>query len=181
MSCPEKLLLGVSGSVAALTLPNYLYAFRAAGVRQIIAVVTVSASAFISAQALGVICDRVYTDADPARSHVALGRWADHTLVLPATAHLLGCLAHGLAPSRLTTALLAVDGPITLVPAMNPVMWGKPAVQRNVAVLRGDGHRVVEPIAGASYEVASRAIVPGLVPPPPEDVVRCVSGVEAIA
>jgi phosphopantothenoylcysteine decarboxylase/phosphopantothenate--cysteine ligase len=165
---PEKLLLGVSGSVAALSLPAYLHAFRAAGVRQIVAVLTVTAERFLPAPSAGVLCDRVCTEADPAGGHVALGRWADHTLVLPATANLLGCVAHGLAPSLLATTLLAADGPVTFAPAMNPVMWQRPAVRRNVATLREDGYDVVDPIPGAAYEVASRAIVPSIVLPPAE-------------
>ncbi|MGW3991863.1 flavoprotein [Amycolatopsis sp. NPDC004772] len=163
---PEKLLLGVSGSVAVLSLPAYLHAFRAAGVHQIVAVLTPAAERFLPATALSVLCDRVCTEADPAGGHVALGRWADHALVLPATANLLGTVAHGLAPTLLTTTVLAADCPVTFAPAMNPVMWQRPAVQRNVAQLRADGHDVVDPIPGTAYEVASRAIVPSIVVPP---------------
>jgi len=165
---PEKLLLGVSGSVAALNLPTYLHAFRTAGVRQIVAVLTATAERFLPVQSLAVLCDRVCTEAEPAGGHVALARWAEHTLVLPATANLLGCLANGLAPSLLTTTLLAADGPVTLAPAMNPVMWRRPAVRRNVAVLREDGYDVVDPVPGAAYEVASRAVVPSIVVPTAE-------------
>ncbi|MEW2505758.1 flavoprotein [Amycolatopsis sp. CA-161197] len=165
---PEKLLLGVSGSVAVLSLPAYLHAFRAAGVRQIVAVLTTTAARFLPAGSLAVLCDRVCTDEDPAGGHVALGRWADRALILPATANLLGTVAHGLAPTLLTTTVLAADCPVTFAPAMNPVMWQRPAVQRNVALLREDGHDVVDPIPGAAYEVASRAIVPSIVVPPAE-------------
>jgi phosphopantothenoylcysteine synthetase/decarboxylase len=165
---PEKLLLGVSGSVATLSLPAYLHAFRAAGVRQIVAVLTTTAERFLPPTALSVLCDRVCTEADPAGGHVALGRWADRALVLPATANLLGTVAHGLAPSLLATTVLAADCPVTFAPAMNPVMWQRPAVRRNVAILREDGYDVVDPVPGAAYEVASRAIVPSIVVPPAE-------------
>ncbi|QRP46924.1 flavoprotein [Amycolatopsis sp. FDAARGOS 1241] len=100
--------------------------------------------------------------------HVALGWWADRALILPATANLLGTVAHGLAPTLLTTTVLGADCPVTFAPAMNPVMWQRPAVQRNVALLREDGHDVVDPIPGTAYEVASRAIVPSIVVPPAE-------------
>lgn len=64
--------------------------------------------------------------------------------------------------------MLGADCPVTFAPAMNPVMWQRPAVQRNVALLREDGHDVVDPIPGTAYEVASRAIVPSIVVPPAE-------------
>lgn len=175
-SVPEKLLVGVSGSVAALNLPSYLYAFRAAGVAQIAAVLTATAESFLAASTLRLLCDGVYTEHDHGRGHVALGRWPDRVLVLPATAHLLGCVAHGLAPNLLATTLLATEAPITFAPAMNPAMWRKTAVQRNVATLCADGHRVLDPVPGVAFEVASRAIVPSLTVPAPESVLRYLSG-----
>lgn len=175
-SAPEKLLIGVSGSVAALNLPSYLYAMRAAGVAQIVAVLTVTAESFLPAGSLRLLCDGVYTERDHGRGHVALGRWPDRILVLPATAHLLGCVAAGLAPSLLATTLLATETPITFVPAMNSTMWRKAAVRRNVTTLRADGHQVLDPVPGAAFEVASRAIVASLALPPPELVLRCLSG-----
>ncbi|BCJ44144.1 hypothetical protein GCM10010168_09570 [Actinoplanes ianthinogenes] len=179
VTLPQRLLIGVSGSVAALNLPAYLHALRVAGVQQLVAVLTHTAQQFTPPATLKLICDAVYTDDDHGRGHVALGRWAEQIVVLPATAHLLGCLAHGLAPNLLATTLLATDAPITLVPAMNEVMWRRPAVRRNVDTLRGDGHRVVEPLPGSTYEVASRSIVAGLTTPPPESLVQLLGGVTA--
>ncbi|MGH3871136.1 MAG: flavoprotein [Pseudonocardiaceae bacterium] len=183
-SVPEKLLLGVSGSVAALNLPSYLYELRAGGVAQIVAVLTVTAESFLPAASLRLLCDGVYTERDHGRGHVALGRWPDRVLVLPATAHLLGCVAAGLAPSLLATTLLATETPVIFVPAMNPTMWHKAAVRRTVATLRADGHQVLDPVPGAAFEVASRAIVPSLALPSPDVVLRCLSGdpaTEAVA
>lgn len=174
-SIPEKLLVGVSGSVAVLNLPSYLYAFRAAGITQIAAVLTATAECFLPAGTLRLLCDGVYTEQDHGRRHVALGRWPDRVLVLPATAHLLGCVASGLAPNLLATTLLATEAPITFAPAMNPAMWRKAAVRRNVATLRADGHRVLDPVPGAAFEVASRAIVPSLTVPSPQLVLQHLS------
>ncbi|MFI5493483.1 flavoprotein [Actinoplanes sp. NPDC051859] len=176
---PQRLLIGVSGSVATLNLPSYLHALRVAGVAQLVAVLTYTAETFVPPATLKLICDAVYTESDHGRGHVALGRWAEQVVVLPATAHLLGCLAHGLAPNLLTTTLLATEAPITLVPAMNEVMWRRPTVQRNVDTLRSDGHRIVEPLPGSTFEVASRSIVAGLTTPPPDALVRLLSGVNA--
>ncbi|MEU8887190.1 flavoprotein [Streptomyces sp. NPDC048442] len=165
---PQRLLIGVSGSIASLALPTYLNVFRAMGVDRMTLVLTPAAEKFLPAATLALISDTVVTEADHGPGHVALARWADGILVLPATAHLLGCAAHGLGPNLLSTTLLAAEEPVVFVPAMNPVMWRGAAVRRNVRQLRADGHVVVEPVEGQAYEVATRTLRPGLTLPPPE-------------
>jgi phosphopantothenoylcysteine decarboxylase len=44
--------------------------------------------------------------------------------------------------------LLSFTGPIVFAPAMNSAMWEKPSVQRNIEVLRGDGHHIIDPQTG---------------------------------
>jgi phosphopantothenoylcysteine decarboxylase/phosphopantothenate--cysteine ligase len=95
----------------------------------------------------------VYTDlfAPPEgyqTKHVALADRAELVVVAPATADLLGKLAHGIADDLLSTTLLAVDVPVLLAPAMNVRMWNHPAVRANVAALRARGVRLVGPEAG---------------------------------
>ncbi|WP_017576971.1 flavoprotein [Nocardiopsis kunsanensis] len=169
---PQRMLVGVSGSIAAVTLPSYLYAFRTAGVQRIAAVLTRTAEGLVAEQSMRALCDGVYTDVEHGPGHVALGRWADRVVVLPCTAHVLGCAAQGLAPSLLTSVLLASEQPVDFVPAMNPVMWRKPSVQRNAAQLREDGNAVLEPRDCTAYEVAAKALVPGLAPPTPDELLR---------
>ena len=48
----------------------------------------------------------------------------------------------------MSTLLLSFDGPVLMVPAMNTLMWQKPAVQRNVAQLRADGITFIDPEEG---------------------------------
>ncbi len=159
---PARLLVGVSGSIAALGLPNYLNAFRQAGVGRLALVLTSTAERFLRPETLRLISDVVATDGDHGPGHVALARWADRILVLPATAHLLGCAAMGLAPNLLTTVLLAARSPVVFAPAMNSQMWRSQPVQRNVRALRTDGHAVVDPVPAVTYEVASRRLTDGL-------------------
>lgn len=85
-----------------------------------------------------------------AMDHIALSQWAECIVVAPASADLIGRLAHGLAGDLLTTALLATPRsvPRLLSPAMNPHMWDAPAVRRNVATLLADGWVLAEPGAG---------------------------------
>jgi phosphopantothenoylcysteine decarboxylase/phosphopantothenate--cysteine ligase len=82
--------------------------------------------------------------------HIELARWAEVFLVAPATADLIARLALGLADDLPTTVALALAPEVqrVLCPAMNPLMLAAPPVARNLARLRRDGWRVVEPEAG---------------------------------
>ena len=85
-----------------------------------------------------------------AMDHVTLGAWAEAVVVAPATADLVGRIALGLAPDLLGSTLLAVPPgvPRLAAPAMNPHMLAALPVQRNLATLRADGWRVLEPATG---------------------------------
>jgi phosphopantothenoylcysteine decarboxylase/phosphopantothenate--cysteine ligase len=115
--------------------------------------------------------DAVYTETDQGPGHVALARTADHILVLPATAHLLSCVANGSGANLIATTILAAEHPVVIVPSMNPTMWRSPPVQRNIAHIREDGHVVVDPVLGRGFEVASRTFRAGPVVPPPEHII----------
>jgi len=80
--------------------------------------------------------------------HIELSRSADLVVVCPATADLMAKAAAGLANDLASTTLLATDKPVLMVPAMNVRMWEHAATTRNVARLRADGVRVVEPDVG---------------------------------
>ena len=79
--------------------------------------------------------------AGAALDHITLARWADLTLVCPATANALSRFAAGLAEDLAGALLLARDQgkPLLLAPAMNPAMWAHPATQASVARLAGWG------------------------------------------
>lgn len=85
-----------------------------------------------------------------AMDHIDLSEWAELLLVAPASASLIGQLANGLANDLPATIALAtpMDVPRVLCPAMNPHMIANPAVERNLARLREDGWRLVEPGEG---------------------------------
>jgi len=80
--------------------------------------------------------------------HIQLSRSADFILVCPATADLLAKMAAGIADDLATTLLLATDKPAVVAPAMNVRMWQHAATQRNIAQLKADGVRIIEPAEG---------------------------------
>jgi phosphopantothenoylcysteine decarboxylase/phosphopantothenate--cysteine ligase len=97
--------------------------------------------------------------------HIQLSRAADFILVCPATADLLAKMAAGIADDLATTLLLATDKPVVVAPAMNVRMWQHAATVRNVAQLKADGVRVIEPAEG---EMACGEFGPGRLPEPAE-------------
>ena len=80
--------------------------------------------------------------------HISLADEADLLLVAPATANILGKLAHGIADDALSTLSLATRAPVVVAPAMNVNMFEHPAVRENLATLRARGVTVVEPGSG---------------------------------
>ena len=69
-----------------------------------------------------------------------MARENDVLLVAPATANILANFAHGLANDFLSTTYLAFTGRVVLAPSMNKEMWGHPATQANLMILRERGH-----------------------------------------
>jgi phosphopantothenoylcysteine decarboxylase/phosphopantothenate--cysteine ligase len=80
--------------------------------------------------------------------HIQLADSADVIVIAPATADLLGKLAHGLAGDIVTTVVLATRAPLVVAPSMNVNMYENVFVQANLARLREAGMRIVEPGEG---------------------------------
>ncbi len=95
-----------------------------------------------------VFMDLFDLDDESEIGHITLARSADLVVVAPATADLMAKMAHGLAGDLATTCLLAADSDILVAPAMNPVMWQAPAMQRNRRLLAADGVHFAGPDTG---------------------------------
>lgn len=80
--------------------------------------------------------------------HVALAKKARLVLVAPASANVIGKLAHGIADDMLTTTLLACRCPKLLSPAMNMNMYTNPIVQDNLKTLAHYGYEIIQPASG---------------------------------
>ncbi len=96
--------------------------------------------------------ERLSISQDGIAAHISLARWADSTLVAPATADLIARMAGGLADDLLTTTLLCVRGKRVLAPAMNTLLWTNPLVQRNIATLASMGWEIAGPTRGPLAE-----------------------------
>jgi phosphopantothenoylcysteine decarboxylase/phosphopantothenate--cysteine ligase len=149
----KKVLLGVTGGIAAYKSPDLVRRLREQGA-EVQVVLTAGAREFVTPMTFQAVSGReVRSDlwdpeAEKAMSHIELARWADFVIIAPATADFLARLATGQADDLLTTLCLATDAPIALAPAMNRLMWSNPATQANVATLESRGIHVWGPGEG---------------------------------
>ncbi|HFD80604.1 MAG TPA: bifunctional phosphopantothenoylcysteine decarboxylase/phosphopantothenate--cysteine ligase CoaBC [Gammaproteobacteria bacterium] len=147
----KRILLGISGGIAAYKSAELVRLLRAAGA-EVRVLMTAAATGFVGAQTFQalsgqpVYCD--WNDEHDAMGHIELARWADFMLVAPATADTLARLAQGRADDLLAAVCLASEAPLAVAPAMNRGMWQHPATRANVSLLRERGVHVWGPAEG---------------------------------
>ena len=148
---PWRVVVGVSGSIAAYKTPFVIRLLREAG-HEVRTLATQAALRFIGAPALAAVTGHPVSSGlfeDPAAvEHVAVGEWADLVVVAPASADLLARVAAGRADDMLTATILTTTAPVVLAPAMHTQMWANPATRENVATLRRRGLSVIDPDCG---------------------------------
>lgn len=150
-----KIVLAAGASVAIYKAGDLASKLAQAG-HSVRAVLTPRAAKLISPQLFEAVTGEpaAVDEFGPARrgamDHIELAKWAELVLVAPASAGLIARLAHGQADDLASTFVLAVPAtcPRLIAPAMNPTMLEARAVQRNLALLREDGWRVLEPGTG---------------------------------
>lgn len=149
----KVILLGVTGGIAVYKAVELASTLRKFGAKLRI-IMTDNATRFVTPLTFREVANApVYYDMwqEPLiydMAHISLSEEADLTLVAPATANLIGKLAHGIADDLLTTTLLALTTPLAIAPAMNNKMWENLAVKENVAQIKKRGIKVIEPETG---------------------------------
>ena len=161
-----RILLGVTGSIAAFRAADLASSWTKLG-WEVDVVLTEEACRFITPLTFAALTRRtVYTRENDGMemgqpTHIYVGDRATVVVIAPATAHLIGLYANGLAPDLLSSILLATPAPVLIAPAMNGKMWLHPAVQDNVAKLRGRGVQFIGPDEGllaCGYEGIGRLV-----------------------
>jgi phosphopantothenoylcysteine decarboxylase/phosphopantothenate--cysteine ligase len=165
---PMRVVLGVSGGIAAYKACSLLRLFSEAG-HDVTVVPTAAALEFVGAPTWAALSGKpvsteVWTNVHEV-PHVRIGRSADVVVVAPATADILAKAAHGLADDLLTNTLLTATCPVVLAPAMHTEMWHHPATRANVATLRDRGVHVIDPAEG---RLTGQDTGPGRLPEPEE-------------
>ncbi|MCS6988476.1 MAG: bifunctional phosphopantothenoylcysteine decarboxylase/phosphopantothenate--cysteine ligase CoaBC [Chloroherpetonaceae bacterium] len=169
----KRILLGVSGGIAAYKLPHLVRLFKKSGA-EVQVVMTKSAAMFVSPLALATLSGRAVlseifpnsaSDQESWTNHIRLGEWADGFVLAPATANVVAKLANGFADDMLSVCFLTLrpNKPKLIFPSMDGEMFDAPAVQRNLNVLREQGCLVIEPEVG---ELASGLVGKGRLPEP---------------
>ena len=163
-----KVLLIVGGGIAAYKSLELVRLLKKGG-HSVTPVLTSGGEHFVTAMSLGTLAEsQVHTSLWELKDeveigHIQLSRASDFVLVCPATADLLAKMAVGIADDLATTLLLATDKPVVVAPAMNVRMSRHKATQRNLAQLKADGVRIIDPAEG---EMACREFGPGRLPEP---------------
>lgn len=149
----RRVLLGVSGGIAAYKSADLVRRLREAGA-EVHVVMTPAATSFVAPLTFQAVSGRAVSvdlldpAAEAGMSHIELARWADLVLIAPASADVLARLAAGLANDLLSTLCLASDRPLAVAPAMNRQMWAHAATQANVERLRARGVLIWGPGSG---------------------------------
>jgi phosphopantothenoylcysteine decarboxylase/phosphopantothenate--cysteine ligase len=153
-----RVALGVTGGIAAYKAAELVRLLQDRGL-EVQVVMTRSARQFVTPLTFAALSGRKVisemfgepggeANVESAIEHVAVAQSIDALVIAPATADVLGKIAHGLADDFLTTLVLATRAPLIVAPAMNVHMWQNPATQANVEALRQRGVRIVEPDEG---------------------------------
>ena len=150
----KKIVLGVSGGIAAYKTPELVRRLRDRGADVRVAM-TEAAKAFITPLSLQAVSGYPVSDslldpaAEAAMGHIELGKWADLVILAPATADLIARVAAGMANDLVSTICLATPSPVAVVPAMNQQMYRAAATQHNLEVLASRGLLLWGPDSGS--------------------------------
>lgn len=136
----KHILVGISGGIAAYKIPELIRLLKKAGADVQVAT-TKHALEFVTSLTLQTLSGhKVYSDVfaainEHSTEHISLPDWADLMIVAPATANVIGKMAHGIADDALTTTFAAMRKPVVIAPAMNTNMYESPATQEAIRML----------------------------------------------
>lgn len=164
----KKIVLYVTGSIAAYKSVYLLRLFQKQGA-DVKVVMTPFAEKFVSQLTFAslakcpVYSESNFTNHGETIDHIELAKWADISVVAPASADFIAKMANGIADNFALTTLLATDTPKYVVPAMNDVMWNNFATRKNIETLEQNGIKILNPEYGRlaeGYKAKGRMIEP---------------------
>ncbi len=149
----KTVALGVTGSIAAYKIAS-LASMLVKAHADVHVIMTKNATNFINPITFETLTnnkclvDTFDRDFEFHVNHVGLAKKADIMMIAPASANVIGKLAHGIADDMLTTTVLACKAPIYISPAMNTNMFTNPIVQNNLKICESYGMHIINPAAG---------------------------------
>lgn len=170
----KKILLGITGSIAAFKAVNLLRLFVKEGA-EVRVLLSPYAEKFVTSGTLSALSgypvySDFFRDHGTWNSHVDFGAWADLFLIAPVTANTMAKMANGQADNLLIATYLSAKCPVAFAPAMDLDMYRHPSTQKNVKILQEYGNILIEPDSG---ELASGLTGKGRFKEP-EDILKIV-------
>ncbi len=149
----KTVVLGVTGSIAAYKAPTLARKLQNKGAEVIVVMTEAGAKlvdplTFRSLTGKPVPVDMFSPVTNWQIEHISLAERADLFLIAPATANTIGKIAHGIADTLLTCAVMATKAPVLIAPAMNVNMYENPIVQENIGRLQELGYHFIGPKVG---------------------------------
>jgi len=163
----KKVLVGITGGIAAYKAPELVRLLVKADF-QVEVAMTESATWFVTPLTLETlsgnkVITRMFGRDETPMDHIRCGQDADLIIIAPATANIIGKMAHGIGDDFLSTCMLAATARTLMCPAMNDRMFLNPAVQDNLKLLQERGVNIMPPGSG---ELACGSDGPGRLPDP---------------
>jgi phosphopantothenoylcysteine decarboxylase/phosphopantothenate--cysteine ligase len=149
----KKILFIICGGISAYKSLETIRLFKKNGA-EIKTILTNSAKKFVTPLSIASLSQgKVYSDLfsvenETEMDHIALSRWADIVLIVPATANTISKLAQGTTDDLASTVVLASNKKIYLAPAMNVRMWEHQSTKQNLEKLKSYGYNIIGPEIG---------------------------------
>jgi len=149
----KKILIGITGGIAAYKIPLLIRLFKKAGA-EVKVVTTPYALEFVTPLTLSVVSENpVYYEFYDSKdgtwnSHIELGLWADVIVVAPLTANTMAKMVTGITDNLLLASVLSARCDVIVAPAMDMDMYKHKTTEANVTKLKELGYKVIEPESG---------------------------------
>ncbi len=149
----KTVVLGVTGSIAAYKIASLASALKKLDA-DVHVILTQNATHFInpitfeSLTGNKCLVDTFDRNFQFQVEHVSIAKKADVVMLAPASANVIGKIAHGIADDMLTTTIMACKCPVYVAPAMNTNMYENPILQDNLETLKKYGYQVIAPATG---------------------------------
>jgi phosphopantothenoylcysteine decarboxylase/phosphopantothenate--cysteine ligase len=149
----KRIILGVSGSIAAYKSPDIVRRLQDLGA-EVRVILTSGGKEFVSERSLQTVSknkvhDNLWdSEAELSMGHIELAKWADVVIIAPASANTIAKLCHGKADDLLSTVILATSASVMVAPSMNQQMYASLAMKDNLALLQKRDVRIIDPGSG---------------------------------
>jgi len=149
----KRIILGVSGSIAAYKSPDIVRRLQDLGA-EVRVILTSGGREFVSERSLQTVSkykvhDNLWdSEAELSMGHIELAKWADVVIIAPASANTIAKLCHGKADDLLSTVILATSASVMVAPSMNQQMYASFSMKDNLQLLQKRGVKIIYPDFG---------------------------------